>query len=342
MKTHFEKPKAVSESIFEEKVLPKIIKDNNLLLLDFELMKRIPVKYVIDKAIEDGTLKKDGTIIESSSGSYALALAEYGMIYGYSIIIVASSAINKMLKNRLEALGAKLIYPNGNNQEVRVKFIEEYLKNNEDIFHTNQYANRDNCIAYYDVIDKISSQSSNIDILVTTVGTGVSISGMAERLLQKNPATKIVGVDVFGSMSFHKVDSNDYNMNLVSGFGSNRIMENLNYSIIDEVHWLTANEIHLSAKKLYETYGIYKGPSSGVAWWVAKYYAQKYPCKKVAVVLPDNGDRYFETTYSEQFFKEHNFNNEIPNNPQIIEQLDNLANNQWSCFSWLRKDRKIT
>jgi cysteine synthase A len=116
------------------------------------------------------------------------------------------------------------------------------------------------------------------------------------------PDLRVVAVDAVGSALFHQPDRR----RLQSGHGNSIVPGNIDYSVIDEVHWVGDAEAFNACRELARREGIFAGGSSGAAYVVASWVAEQLAEERDAVViLPDRGDRYFETVYSDRYLAEH-------------------------------------
>ncbi len=187
---------------------PKLIKiSQNLTVAVFELMKLIPAKYTILKALHEKKLNLNYPIIETSSGTYALGMGIVCAELGIPFIIISDPIIDTNLSNRLQALGGKvqIVKSSEDNLDVQTLRLEElnnYLANIPEAFWPAQYDNPENRHAYYDFAQLLLNQVSNDFTLVGAVGSGSSTCGTIERLRQDNNDIKLIGVDTFGSTLF--------------------------------------------------------------------------------------------------------------------------------------------
>ena len=297
-------------------------------------MKDRPALFMIEKAEKEGILKPGIKIIESSSGTFALGLARVAIIKGYELIIVTDTRMSKMTYNYLNALGVKIEivkkrYKKGGWQKARLHKLHKLLdKNKEFAFWPKQYDNPDNAKAYFKTLalELLNQLDYKIDFFIASVGSGGSISGTAYTLKKLIPSIQIVAVDSVGSVIFGQPD----HPRLMSGMGMSIVPKNLNYNLIDEVHWVSDGEAFYMSRLLAKTTGIFAGGSSGAVYLVAKWLADKYPNKKVVCIFPDRGERYWETIYSDEWLKKNGVYNIKPaSEPNEITSKREVAT-QWS------------
>ncbi|MDC0708189.1 cysteine synthase family protein [Stigmatella sp. ncwal1] len=266
------------------------------------------------KAIEDaearGQLKPGGVIAESSSGTMAEGLARVGAVKGYRVIIVTDPRIDIGLLNKLRAFGAQVdivesYHPTGGWQHSRLVRLREVLHENPGAFWPRQYDSPSNPGAYTETMthELVGALGPRIAALVGTVGSGGSLTGTAERLKALAPGVRVVAVDAVGSVIFHQPNG----PRLQSGHGNSIIAGNINYRVIDEAHWLSDGEVFNACHELARRESIFGGGSSGAAYVVASWLAERFePDQHVVALMPDRGDRYCETIYSQEYLAKHN------------------------------------
>ncbi|HEX4422650.1 MAG TPA: cysteine synthase family protein [Kofleriaceae bacterium] len=273
-----------------------------------QMKDRVALKMVSD-AEASGALRPGGTIVESSSGTMAEGLARVGNLKGYRVIIVTDPRLDASTTAKLRALGADLeivdkYHPTGGWQQSRLERLKQVLTRNPSAFWPRQYETASNPGAY---IDHMSNElwddlGSGIAALVGTVGSGGSLSGTAIALRKRIPDLRVIAVDAVGSVQFYQPNL----PRLQSGHSNSIIPGNINYSVIDEAHWLSDGEVFNACHELSRREGIFAGGSSGAAYVVASWVAEQLaPDQSVVCILPDKGDRYGGTIYSEAFHAEH-------------------------------------
>ncbi|MGX1265754.1 cysteine synthase [Rossellomorea marisflavi] len=304
-------------------------------------MKDRVAKQIILEAKRSGILKEGAPIIESSSGTLALGVALVGSYLGHEVHIITDPRIDSLTHTKLKALGATIhvvekMGPTGGWQQARLNALYEMLEQHPDAFWPKQYENPQNPLAYHELADSVVDEIGNVDIVVGAVGSGGSLCGTAERLKELNPDLKVVAVDAAGSSIFFQEDKPK---RLQGGLGNSLQPKNVNYSIIDEVHWLNDEEAFNWTIELSRHEKIFAGNSSGsvyaVANWLSSYVD---PSKKILCVFPDRGDRYYTTIYQEAFFAEHRLTpyslNDQPEEVATIQNTEKwsyLNFKQWKC-----------
>lgn len=295
-------------------------------------MKDRVAKQMIMEAKRTGDLKECAPIIESSSGTLAMGMALVGTYFGHEVNIITDPRIDDMTYTKLKALGAKVHIVNkmgesGGWQQARLDYVYNMLQANPDAYWPRQYENKQNPIAYHALAKDLVDELGNVDIIVGSVGSGGSLCGVADALKSFNPALKVVAVDAVGSTIFHQKDRP---ARLQSGLGNSLNPPNVDYSLIDEVHWLNDQEAFSWTWELARHEKIFAGNSSGsvyaVANWISK---QENKDTTITCIFPDRGDRYVNTIYNEDFLRKHDIDiNCLNHNPTMIKEMQNV--DTWS------------
>ena len=268
---------------------------------------RVALRMVED-AEAAGALRPGGMIVESSSGTMAEGLARVGGMRGYEVIIVTDPRIDPMTIAKLRALGAQLeivdtYHESGGWQLARLERLRQVIEQNPQAVWVRQYDSPSNAGAYERLAGELDQTcGDSLAAVVGTVGSGGSLCGTSRALRKKLPNVRIVAVDAVGSALFHQQDRR----RLQSGHGNSIIPGNLDYSAIDEVHWVSDGECFAACRELARREGIFAGGSSGAVYIVGSWLAgQLGEDRDVVLIMPDRGDRYFETIYNDQYIREH-------------------------------------
>ncbi len=327
-------------------VMPRIARlDKNLYAACFKVMKLLPAKRIIENEILAGRLKKGGKVIESTSGTFGLALAMLAKRYDYSLTLVSDPVIDPLLKRKLEILGVRLEIVKssgeGGYQRARIARLNEILENEPETVFTNQYNNPVNSDAYDDLAMYLSDKIGRIDYLVGTVGTGGSMCGTAATLKKLFPHIKIVGIDTHNSVIFGHPDGK----RILRGLGNSLMPKNINHKVFDEIHWVGAFEAYISANRLFRDKSLFMGGTSGAAFLVSEWIAQNNPDKNIAVIFPDEGYRYQNNVYNQQYIDETFAGIECALMPQKVSYPDEIMSG-WTYYDWNRRDlsdvKKVT
>lgn len=254
-------------------------------------------KKMIDKAIEDGTLTKDTTIIEPTSGNTGIGLACVGAARGLKVIIVMPDTMSIERRQLMKAFGAQLVLTDGTKgMKGAIAKAEELQKEIPNSIIAGQFVNKANPLAHYETTgpEIYKDMDGQVDIFVAGVGTGGTITGTGEYLKEQDPSIKVVAVEPDVSAVLSGKEAGPHK---IQGIGAGFIPEVLNTTIYDEIITVNSNDSYEMARLLAAKEGILIGISSGCAVHAAVTLA-KLPCnqgKNIVVLLPDTGTRYLST-----------------------------------------------
>lgn len=259
---------------------------------------------MIEDAEAAGKIKKGGFFAETTSGNTGISLAAFATVKGYKFQPYMSKNVSEERSKVIRAYGADLVY-----QEDVPEAKKALDENNGDfvagtaaikkklaeqgVFVMNQMFNPKNSGGHYESTGKEIWEDTDgkVDVLVSSVGTGGTISGTGRYLKEKNPDIKIIAVepaagefDITGIHRFSDVPENHF-------------PGNLDRAVYDEVITAPQEEAKKAAREVARTDGILVGVSSGAALYAAKLLAKRpeYKGKNIAVILPDTGLRYLST-----------------------------------------------
>jgi len=298
-----------------------------------QMKDRAALQMVIDGE-DSGALRPGGMIVESSSGTMAEGLTRVASLRGYRIKIVTDPRLDAGSVAKLRALGAEVVvvsesHPTGGWQQARLETLQDLLAQNPGAFWPRQYDSPSNPRAYYNSVAKelLRELGTNIAALVASVGSGGSLCGTARALRESIPNLRVVAVDAVGSVQFYQPQMS----RLQSGHGNNLVATNLDYSVIDEVHWTSDGEAFNGARELARRDAIFAGGSSGATYVAASWAAEQFdPGQHVVALFPDRGERYAATIYSDEFMAEHRLTDIVaPPSPLTIRYGVDVAKT-WS------------
>jgi len=290
------------------------------LLNPFGMKDRV-AKQIILEAKETGVLHDGAPIIESSSGTMALGVALVGTALGHEVHIVTDPRIDSITLAKLKAMRCQVHIVRQMTgqgwQSARLERLHELLQLYPGAFWPRQYDNPGNPRAYHALAQELLEDLGRVDILVGSVGSGGSLCGIAHGLLPSCPNLRVVAVDAVGSVIFGQPDQPK---RLQSGLGNSLIPANVDFSVIDEVHWLSDAEAFTGALELAAHEKIFAGNSSGSVYIVARWLSRIVQSGTViAAILPDRGDRYSHTIYNERYRAEHRLClSALPEMPQEV------------------------
>ncbi|HWI65923.1 MAG TPA: cysteine synthase family protein [Symbiobacteriaceae bacterium] len=271
-------------------------------------MKDRVAKQAIVEAKRRGALRDGAPIVESSSGTMALGIALVAASLGHPVHIVSDpKGMDPITTAKLKALGCHLHVVErmgkGGWQGARLERLQELLAQYPDAFWPRQYDNPDNPAAYTALAQELLAELGGVDVLAGPVGSGGSLCGTARELRKTCPDLRVVAVDAVGSVIFGQPDSLDRRQR---GLGNSIIPPNVDFSQIDEVHWLNDREAFTATLELAREQQIFAGNSSGSCYAVLRYLSrQAAPGARIVGIFPDRGDRYVGTVYDPEYWRAH-------------------------------------
>ena len=254
-------------------------------------------KNMIENAEKNGDLKPGSVIIEPTSGNTGIGLASVGVSKGYRVIITMPETMSAERRNLMKAYGAELVLTEGSKgMNGAIAKAEELAKEIPGAFIPGQFSNPSNPQAHFETTGpEIWEQTGgNVDILVSGVGTGGTISGVGKFLNSKNPNIKIIAVEPESSPVLSGGKPGPHG---IQGIGAGFIPETLNTEIYDEIVTVADSDAYQTGRELAKTEGLLVGISSGAAVWAAVQAAKREENKgkTIVAVLPDTGERYLST-----------------------------------------------
>lgn len=256
------------------------------------------IGYAMIKDAEDrGLINKDTVIIEPTSGNTGVALAFVAAARGYKLIITLPETFSVERRSLLKALGAELVLtPGPDGMPGAIKKATELLAQTPNSFMPQQFENPSNpAIHRLTTAEEIwRDTEGKVDIFISGVGTGGTVSGVGEVFKKRNPSIQIIAVEPFdspvlsgGAKGPHKIQ----------GIGPGFVPAVFNREVVDEIYKVKNEEAFDTAKLLARTEGLLVGISSGAAAFAATQVAKRpeNAGKNIVVVLPDTGERYLST-----------------------------------------------
>ncbi|MDR0667670.1 MAG: cysteine synthase A [Prevotellaceae bacterium] len=252
---------------------------------------------MIEDAEQRGTLKPDTTIIEPTSGNTGVGLAFVSASKGYKLILTMPETMSLERRNLLKALGAQLVLtPGAEGMKGAIAKAQALRDETPNAIILQQFENPANP----DVHRRTTAQEilrdtdGLVDIVVSGVGTGGTVSGVGEVLKRRNPHVTIVAVEPRdspvlsgGSPGPHKIQ----------GIGAGFVPQTYNADVVDKIIQVSNDDAIRTSRELAKTEGLLVGISSGAAAYAATTLAlqPENEGKNIVVILPDTGERYLST-----------------------------------------------
>lgn len=270
--------------------------------------------YIIQKLLDIGDIDPDTTLIESSSGNFGIALAAYCKKRGLKFIAVVDPCITPINEVLIRSFGAHIIKVtepdcNGGFLLTRIKTVQQLREEIQNSYWVNQYGNPYNAEAYFNTLgNEICDSLDNIDYVFMGVSSGGTITGVSRKIKERFPQSKIIAVDIFGSVIFGNPPKKRY----IPGIGSSMKPDILKMAKIDDVVMMDEVSTIENCHDLLQKHYIFAGGSSGSVFGAIKKYFAHRPSDKnidIVAVFADRGERYADTVYNKdwarQFISHH-------------------------------------
>lgn len=254
-------------------------------------------KRMIEKAEEQGLLKKGATIIEPTSGNTGIGLASVCASKGYKAIFTMPETMSVERRNLLKAYGAKIVLtPGSQGMKGAIAKAKELQESTPNSLIPSQFTNLENPQAHYETTgpELWEQTDGEIDIFVAGVGTGGTISGTGKYLKEKNPNIKIVAVEPEGSPVLSQGKAGPHG---IQGIGAGFVPDTLNTQIYDEIITVTNENAYNTGRAIAQKEGLLVGISSGASVYAAIQLAKRpeNEGKRIVALMPDTGERYLST-----------------------------------------------
>ncbi|MFD8413216.1 pyridoxal-phosphate dependent enzyme [Streptomyces sp. NPDC059650] len=289
---------------------PDLIRlDDRLVCLRFETMKAVSALAAVRHLLDTGAVRRGDTLLDSSSGIYAYALALACHRYGMRCHIVGSTTVDHTLRTQLAVLGATLeqMEPCSDlklDQKRRVERIHEILAEHPEYHWMRQYHDDVHYLGYAAVADRIRETLGSADGLTVVggVGSGASTGALA-RYLRTGPEgrasadVELVGVQPYGSITFGAGHTTDPDI-IIAGIGSSIPFGNVSHELYDTVHWISFDAALAGSVDLLRRHAVFAGLSTGAGYLAARHERGRSPERTVLFVAADTGHRYVDTVHA--------------------------------------------
>src|SRR5881296_4037165 len=265
-------------------------------------IKDRPAFWILKRAAERGEICDETTVIESSSGNFAAALAAFTHLVGLRFIPVIDPNISGTYESFLRSICPTVVKveerdDTGGFLKTRLQTVKELCATMPNAYWTNQYANLDAMEAHYELTaTEICADFDSLDYVFIGVGTAGTIAGVSRRLKEYYPNIRIIAVDAEGSVIFGAAPRKRH----IPGIGSSIVPPLLSHAKIDDVVLISERETVQACRELLTTQGLFVGGSSGTAFAAIKRYAPRMTGSRHPTVLflcPDRGTPYLDTVF---------------------------------------------
>ncbi|GGQ01636.1 cysteine synthase [Streptomyces virginiae] len=283
---------------------PDLIRlDDRLVCLRFETMKVVSALAAVRHLLDTGVVRPGDTLLDSSSGIYAYALALACHRHGMHCHIVGSTTVDHTLRTQLAVLGATLeqMEPCSDlklDQKRRVERVHEILAEHPGHHWMRQYHDDVHYLGYRAVADLVRASTGGEALTVVGgVGSGASTGALAHYLREDAPDTELVGVQPFGSVTFGAGHVADPEI-IIAGIGSSIPFGNVRHASYDTLHWISFDAALAGSVDLLRRHAVFAGLSTGAGYLAARWERDRSPERTVLFVAADTGHRYVDTVYA--------------------------------------------
>lgn len=272
-------------------------------------MKDRPAKSIIDHALRNGLIKPDTVVIESSSGNMGIGLAQVCSIYKLRFICVVDPKTTAQNIKLLKAYGAEIDYVTepdpvtGEYLQARINRVQHLLATTRHSLWPNQYSNINNPLSHHqtmrEILDELGRDPDYLFCATSTCGT---IRGCSDYLRDHDMKTRVFAVDAHGSVIFGGVRAK----RLIPGHGAAVRPELYRPNMVDDCIRVSDLDCVVGCRRLVKEEAILAGGSSGAVMMAVELARDRIAPGSICVaILPDRGERYLDTIYSDEWVAEH-------------------------------------
>src|SRR6184192_501620 len=265
-------------------------------------IKDRPAYWILKRAAERGDICDETTVIESSSGNFAAALAAFTHLIGLRFIPVIDPNISSTYESFLRRICPTVVKvedrdDTGGFLKTRLQMVKHLCATIPSAYWPNQYGNPDAMEAHYELTaGEICADFDSLDYVFIGVSTAGTIAGVSRRLKERYPKIRIIAVDAEGSVIFGGTPRKRH----IPGIGSSIVPPLLSHARIDDVVLIPEYETVEACRELLTTHGLFVGGSSGTAFAAVKRYAARMALSErptVVFVCADRGTPYLDTVF---------------------------------------------
>jgi cysteine synthase len=328
----------IHEHITDAIKTPALIRlTRNTVLVRFETLKVYAALGAVRHLLDTGKIHKGQTLVDSSSGIYALALAMACHRHGLRCHIVASTTVDTTIRAQLEILGAAIdqMPPSDSlqlDQQRRVTRVRELLACDPEMYWMRQYHDPIHHLGYTELADLLCHTLPAEPLTVVgSVGTGASTGGLVRALRETDPDVRLVGVQPFGSVTFGSEHLPDPDA-IIAGIGSAIPFDNVHHELYDRIHWVNFTHAMTATVALMRDHAVFAGLSTGAAHLVTRWESRHAPRRTHIIIGADTGHRYTARVFA----RHRKAIDPTGLTPVEIGSLTDLAP-PWSTMEWNRR-----
>lgn len=259
-------------------------------------IKDRPGLYMIEQAEKTGQLQADGILLEATSGNTGIGLAMAALIKGYPLVIVMPENMSEERKKILRAYGAELVLtPADQGMQGAVNKAEEMAARDSRYYLVKQFENPANAASHKNSTawEILEQMDQGLDAFVCGIGSGGTLTGVAEVLKKERPNVRIVGVEPWGSAVLSGREPGPHKL---QGIGAGFIPPVLKRELVDEIIAVRDEDAIKTCRELARKEALLLGISSGAAVYAALKLAEKMGANaRILAIAPDGADKYMST-----------------------------------------------
>ncbi|SFX93329.1 2,3-diaminopropionate biosynthesis protein SbnA [Streptomyces atratus] len=267
--------------------------------------------WILKRAIERGDVTEHTTVVESSSGNFAISMASFCQALGIRFVPVIDPNCNAPTEAYLRTICERVVKveePDGSGGFLRTRLerVESLRAELAPVYWPNQYTNPDALEAHYRMTGgELCGTFRNIDYVFVGVSTGGTVAGVSRRLKESFPNITVVAVDAAGSAIFGRPPST----RRIPGLGSSVVPDLCRRAEIDDVVIVPERQAVASCHELFQRHGLYAGGSTGSVYAAIRSYFERFPPPgsrpTVVFLCADRGASYAHTIYNPTWVREH-------------------------------------
>ena len=252
---------------------------------------------MIKEGIDSGVIQKDTVLIEPTSGNTGIGLAFVAAQMGLKLILVMPDTMSVERQRIVRALGALVVLSPGiDGMKGSIRVAEELQQIHGNAFILQQFTNSANPNTHYETTGPEIWKDTNgeVDVFISSIGTGGTVTGVGRYLKEKNPNVQIIGVEPTTSAVLSGKEAGPHG---IQGIGAGFIPDVLDTKLLDKIVTVSTEDAYTCTRTIAKTEGLLLGISSGSALQAAIQIGQDpaYKDKNIVVLLPDGGERYLST-----------------------------------------------